>query len=136
PAEPAATVQVDELRVDDLLDRRVPAEADLAHRHGQDAHAPGWDEGDSQLAVVHDDEVHTLLLAAVQRQLADRPGDGTAGRDLATVRLPRRHADVLACADEDFAEGLRPGGGGRGDAARERDEDGEALEHKSSFGVE
>jgi hypothetical protein len=72
PAEPAAAVELDVGGVDDLLDRRDPAEGDVATAGAKHVHSPRRDHRDGHPTVVDLDQLDAFLLAAVQDALLDR----------------------------------------------------------------
>ena len=75
PAEPAAALEVDEVRVDDLLDRRIPAEdPGSVVEHGVDPHAARRDQGDLEPAVIDPEDIDAFLLPPEVSVLPDRPG--------------------------------------------------------------
>ena len=73
PTEAAAALEVDEFRMHHLLDRRIPTEPHIAEIYIQNTHATRGDYPKAQFAVVHLDNLHTLLFAALQDALANVP---------------------------------------------------------------
>ena len=67
PAEAAAALQVDEPRMDDFFDRRIPAQRDVVQCNGQHAHPASRTNRELQPPIIDNNYVHALLLAAVQR---------------------------------------------------------------------
>src|SRR5262245_66372306 len=76
PAQTAATLQIDELRMDDLFDRRIPAETDVAHLDLRHAHPARRNHDETQASVVDADHVNAFLLASSQSVFLHRPRSG------------------------------------------------------------
>ena len=70
PAETAAALEVDEFRMHHLLDRRIPAQPHIAKVYIEDAQ-PRVGIALNAVAVVHLDNLHPLLFAALQDTLAN-----------------------------------------------------------------
>ena len=82
-------MQVDVAWVDDLLNRRIPAQTHVPHRDIEHAHTAGRDHAKLQPTVVDLDQIDALLLAAVQSALVDRPaGVAPVAREIGTRQLP------------------------------------------------
>ena len=111
PAQAAPALQVDELGMHHLLDRRIPAQPQVARAHLEDAHAPRRDQRDRQLAVVDRDQLDPFLLAPVEDGLADRPGAGLEpGRSRCPSENARSRRFVLRAGEHEAdtaASGLR-----------------------------
>ena len=73
PAQAAPVAQVDVAWVDDLLNRRIPAQTHVTQLDIEHAHTAGRDHAKLQPTVVDLDQIDALLLAAVQSALVDRP---------------------------------------------------------------
>jgi hypothetical protein len=110
PADAAAALEPHVGRMNELLDRRVPPQANVARADFVHAHAAGGDDADRELAVVDRDQFDPFLLAAVEDDLLDPPGDRAVGRDLFALDRGLGNELVRGAAGEHAAEGL----GGRG----------------------
>ena len=89
PAQAAPIVQVDVAWVDDLLNRRIPAQTHVTQLDIEHAHTAGRDHAKLQPTVVHLDQIDSLLLAAVQSALVYRPaGVAPVAREIGARQLP------------------------------------------------
>ena len=110
PAETAAALEVDEFRMHHLLDRRIPAQPHIAKVYIEDAHAARGDHSKAQSAVVHLDNLHPLLFAALQDTLANVAlGLAAVSGQIAGDHLPTAHAIPLGRIRESFLEWGRLG---------------------------
>ncbi len=100
PAEAAAHLQVHELGMDDLFDRRIPAEAHVAQAGRENAHAARRNDRDLHEPVVDDQQFASFLPAAVENHLADRPRHRASGRDLLAGDHELSHGYVIRDAGD------------------------------------
>ena len=94
------------------LDRRVPAEAQVAHEHVLDRHAARRDHDKAKLAVVDLDDLDAFLFAPVEDVLADRPGDGTIRRHVTADNACSFLIDRLFNIGDNHTKGFCGLGGG------------------------
>ncbi len=124
PAEAGTALQIDEGGVDHLLDRRIPAEAQIGRLDLLDPHATGRYQGDLHDAVVDDEQIHPLLAAAVQALLLDGEGGLALDPQLVAGDLPVPHVQSLLGVGQQEFGGMACGG-----AQGEQHGDGEFLQH-------
>jgi hypothetical protein len=73
PRPPRALRQINELGVNDLFDRRIPAQTDFPGTSGPDVEAPRGNNGELQSSVINLDDIDAFLPAACQLVLFNAP---------------------------------------------------------------
>ncbi|MNC26809.1 hypothetical protein D3C75_749560 [compost metagenome] len=124
PAETGAALQIDEGRVDHLLDRGIPTEAHIGPLDLLDPHATGRHQGDLHHPVVDDEQIHPLLAPAVQAPLLDGEGYRALDPQLVAGDLPVPHIQPLLGVGQQELGGLA-----RTRAQGEQHGNGEFLQH-------
>src|SRR5262249_47244580 len=120
PSETSATLQIHELRMHNLLHRRVPTQRHVSHLDAKHAHPARRDHGELEFSVVDDDKIDTFLFAAMQDVLAHRPRSGAVKMKIAIGSRPFHHVYAVVGAGKCLAKQFAGGGGCKGEDRRDQ----------------